>query len=194
MRAEFFRSIGVGRIAGSLMIGVLVLGNLILLGLNFQSIELPIITTYSHSDPVSRAGTVAATRLSLDTKPAQDRPLFSPDRTPYSGQTEMVGTRTEKVDEKTREIEFRGIVERGGIIFAVCRTSGLEKVRLLAVGEELEGWRVVDISRDKFVIELAGKQRIFHLSRSLTEVGIPNSPNISGALETDSLVIGPGMR
>ncbi len=184
------------------MVGLAVAGlgvvNLALLGALLVGPSLPALDETALGASISEPEFSKRETESADLSLAYAKPLFAPSRLPDASASiplnEDDGLLTGALAE-TDSIEFRGIITRDGVKFAVCRVAGAGSIGLYEVGDTLAGHQVLEITREHLVILENGKPRSLLLqSHSLDGVklgGQHTQPHVTEPV-ADSLIIGPG--
>ena len=90
-----------------------------------------------------------------------ERPLFFKERRPPKPyQPEPPAKKTTKKPRKTRapRIQLSAVVTIGKQTFALIKGGRERNTRRVQVGNEIEGWKVSEISRDRLVLKIDGEQ------------------------------------
>lgn len=103
---------------------------------------------------------------------AIERPLFSPTRRPEEEEEASATASVE--DGETGELSLRGVMAGAGVGLALISDFDGSGPQWLAVGDEADGWRVLDIAADGvFVQRGARKIRLTLAFPTIIEGGAP---------------------
>jgi hypothetical protein len=119
-------------------------------------------------DPVTRTLPLRTLLLPLASFSATvERPLFSPTRRPILVDLRPPTAPDEIVDSQATasgptsaspSIRFVGTIGRGGSMTALVLHGESVAVEELVTGDEIDGWRVADVTSDRLVIERGAEQ------------------------------------
>jgi hypothetical protein len=119
-------------------------------------------------DPVTKALPLRTLLLPLESFSATlERPLFSPTRRPIlvdlrppTAPDEIVDSQATASDPTSASpsIRFVGTIGRGGSMTALVLHGESIAVEELMTGDEIDGWRVADVTSNRLVIERGAEQ------------------------------------
>jgi len=101
-------------------------------------------------------------------------PLFAPDRRASAQENALAGG---------TDLQLIGIASRRGLRLALVRTPQGEALTL-RTGARMANWRVIDIGRDRIVLDRSGERKVLTLGPDTAPVqGWQTDGNVAGAAD-----------
>ncbi|WP_213379913.1 hypothetical protein [Allochromatium tepidum] len=87
-----------------------------------------------------------------------ERPLFRPDRRPEPPVDEQPGPEVAQESADLSVFDLNAVLITPDIVSAWVRDPAQPKLRRLRIGDDLQGWAVLDIQEDRVLLERQGQQ------------------------------------
>jgi hypothetical protein len=191
------------RISSAILLSLLTLAGgaaVLVHGLNWQpAIEAPVIESAAPSQVV-RAAPFANIEDGTQIQVLTDRPLFTAGRRPHVPEAVAAGETEQQAAEAEIDVPIvRGIGLSGRSSVAILSLRQEEnRLHRLALGHEIDGWRITSIRRQSVTFSRAATEATVHLGQPgqepVVEIVQQREPELAEEVDGGTAAVDPGQR